>query len=147
MNVKTFIDRPITSVMISVVIVIIGIISLIWLPLEQYPDITPPTVKVSQRCRDARYCNCTCHHRSMAVSARLAFNAHPCHSHYSVSHRNVFFHVSHGLYAEHFYAFCPRACDRNSGGQLYHHRRSCADKAVDRWDDTATQDMNEALSV
>lgn len=47
MNVKTFIDRPITSVMISVTIVIIGIISLVWLPLEQYPDIAPPTVKVS----------------------------------------------------------------------------------------------------
>ena len=47
MNIKTFINRPITSVMISVVTVIIGIISLIWLPLEQYPDIAPPTVKVS----------------------------------------------------------------------------------------------------
>lgn len=47
MNVKTFIDRPITSVMISVTIVIIGIIALVWLPLEQYPDIAPPTVKVS----------------------------------------------------------------------------------------------------
>lgn len=47
MNIKTFIDRPITSVMISITIVIIGIISLIWLPLEQYPDIAPPTVKVS----------------------------------------------------------------------------------------------------
>lgn len=47
MNVKTFIDRPITSVMISVTIVIIGIISLVWLPLEQYPDIAPPTVKVT----------------------------------------------------------------------------------------------------
>lgn len=47
MNVKTFIDRPITSVMISVTIVIIGVISLVWLPLEQYPDIAPPTVKVT----------------------------------------------------------------------------------------------------
>ena len=47
MNVKTFIDRPITSVMISVTIVIIGAISLVWLPLEQYPDIAPPTVKVT----------------------------------------------------------------------------------------------------
>ena len=47
MNVKTFIDRPITSVMISVTIVVIGIISLVWLPLEQYPDIAPPTVKVT----------------------------------------------------------------------------------------------------
>ena len=47
MSIKTFIDRPITSVMIAVTIVILGIISLIALPLSQYPDIAPPTVKVS----------------------------------------------------------------------------------------------------
>lgn len=47
MNVKTFIDRPITSVMIAVCIVLLGVISLVSLPLEQYPDIAPPTVKVS----------------------------------------------------------------------------------------------------
>lgn len=47
MNVKTFIDRPITSVMIAVCIVLLGVISLVYLPLEQYPDIAPPTVKVS----------------------------------------------------------------------------------------------------
>lgn len=47
MSIKTFIDRPITSVMISVTIVILGIIALIVLPVSQYPDIAPPTVKVS----------------------------------------------------------------------------------------------------
>ena len=47
MNIKTFIDRPILSVMLSIVIVIIGIIGLKSLPLEQYPDIAPPTVKVN----------------------------------------------------------------------------------------------------
>ncbi len=47
MSIKTFINRPILSVMLSVVIVIIGIIGLLSLPLEQYPDIAPPTVKVS----------------------------------------------------------------------------------------------------
>ena len=47
MKLKTFIDRPITSVMISVTIVILGIIGLIALPISQYPDIAPPTVKVS----------------------------------------------------------------------------------------------------
>ncbi len=47
MNIKTFIDRPILSVMLSVVTVIIGIIGLLCLPLEQYPDIAPPTVKVN----------------------------------------------------------------------------------------------------
>ncbi len=46
MNIKHFINRPIMSVMLSVVIVIIGIIALFNLPLEQYPDIAPPTVKV-----------------------------------------------------------------------------------------------------
>lgn len=47
MNIKTFIDRPITSVMIAISMVIIGIIGLIALPLEQFPDIAPPRVKVS----------------------------------------------------------------------------------------------------
>jgi len=47
MNIKNFINRPIMAVMLSVVIVIIGIIGLLNLPLEQYPDIAPPTVKVS----------------------------------------------------------------------------------------------------
>lgn len=46
MNVKTFIDRPILSGVISVVILIIGLIALGQLPLEQYPDIAPPTVTV-----------------------------------------------------------------------------------------------------
>ena len=47
MSIKTFIDRPITSVMMAVLIVILGVIALIALPLSQYPDIAPPTVKVS----------------------------------------------------------------------------------------------------
>ena len=46
MDVKTFIDRPILSGVISVAILIIGLISLAQLPLEQYPDIAPPTVTV-----------------------------------------------------------------------------------------------------
>ncbi|MDE7074925.1 MAG: efflux RND transporter permease subunit [Odoribacter sp.] len=47
MTVKTFIDRPILSGVISVVIVIIGLIGLSQLPMEQFPDIAPPTVRVS----------------------------------------------------------------------------------------------------
>ncbi len=47
MEIKTFVDRPILSVMLSVVIVIVGVIALLALPIEQYPDIAPPTVKVS----------------------------------------------------------------------------------------------------
>lgn len=47
MNVKTFIDRPILSGVISVTIIIVGIIGLSQLPIEQFPDIAPPTVRVS----------------------------------------------------------------------------------------------------
>ncbi len=47
MNVKTFIDRPILSGVISVAVVIVGLIGLSRLPLEQFPDIAPPTVRVS----------------------------------------------------------------------------------------------------
>ena len=47
MNVKTFIDRPILSGVISVIIVIIGLISLSQLPIEQFPDIAPPTIRVN----------------------------------------------------------------------------------------------------
>ncbi len=46
MNVKTFIDRPVLSVVISVFIVLLGIISLTTLPIEKYPDIAPPTIVV-----------------------------------------------------------------------------------------------------
>jgi len=46
MNIKPFIDRPILSCVISVAILIVGLISLKNLPVEQYPDIAPPTVRV-----------------------------------------------------------------------------------------------------
>lgn len=42
-----FIDRPVLSMVLSLLIVIIGIIGLILLPIEQYPQITPPVVKIS----------------------------------------------------------------------------------------------------
>ncbi len=42
-----FIKRPITAIVTSIVIVLVGIISLINLPIAQYPDISPPTVSVS----------------------------------------------------------------------------------------------------
>ncbi len=47
MNLKTFINRPVLSTVISVFIVILGCIGLYSLPVEQYPDIAPPTVMVS----------------------------------------------------------------------------------------------------
>ncbi len=43
---KTFIDRPVLSTVISIIIVVLGIIGLATLPVEQYPDIAPPTVQV-----------------------------------------------------------------------------------------------------
>ena len=43
----TFIKRPVTAIVISIVIVLVGLISLNNLPIAQYPDITPPTVSVS----------------------------------------------------------------------------------------------------
>ena len=47
MKVNFFIDRPVFSVVISLLIVIIGIIGLTMLPIDQYPQITPPVVKIS----------------------------------------------------------------------------------------------------
>jgi len=44
---KKFIQRPVLSTVISVIIVILGILGLIELPISQYPDIAPPTVNVS----------------------------------------------------------------------------------------------------
>ena len=46
MNLKFFIDRPILSIVISVTIVLLGFVGLATLPVEQYPDIAPPTVNV-----------------------------------------------------------------------------------------------------
>lgn len=47
MKVSFFIDRPVFSAVISILIVIVGIISLTMLPIDQYPQITPPVVKIS----------------------------------------------------------------------------------------------------
>lgn len=47
MNIKKFIDRPVLSIVISVFIVLLGVISLIGLPIEKYPNIAPPTVTIS----------------------------------------------------------------------------------------------------
>lgn len=44
---ETFIKRPVTAIVISIVIVLVGTISLINLPVAQYPDISPPTVSIS----------------------------------------------------------------------------------------------------
>ena len=47
MKLDRFIDRPVLSTVISILIVILGILGLVSLPITQYPDIAPPTVRVS----------------------------------------------------------------------------------------------------
>ena len=46
MKLDRFINRPVLSTVISVLIVILGVIGLATLPITQYPDIAPPTVQV-----------------------------------------------------------------------------------------------------
>src|SRR5579872_3394195 len=43
----TFIRRPVTAIVISVVIVVVGILSILSLAIGQYPEITPPTVNIT----------------------------------------------------------------------------------------------------
>lgn len=45
--VKKFINRPVLSTVISILIVILGVLGLTTLPVTQYPDIAPPTVRIS----------------------------------------------------------------------------------------------------
>ena len=47
MKLDRFINRPVLSTVISILIVILGVIGLATLPITQYPDIAPPTVSVS----------------------------------------------------------------------------------------------------
>src|SRR5881397_441529 len=44
---NTFIRRPVTAIVISIVILLVGGIAITNLPISQYPDITPPTVQVT----------------------------------------------------------------------------------------------------
>ncbi len=43
----TFIRRPVTAIVISIVIVLIGVLAILNLPISQYPEITPPTVQIT----------------------------------------------------------------------------------------------------
>lgn len=47
MTLRTFIDRPILSGVLSVLVVLLGVIGLVQLPVEQFPEIAPSTVRVS----------------------------------------------------------------------------------------------------
>ena len=46
MKLDRFINRPVLSTVISIVIVILGVLGLVSLPVSQYPDIAPPTIRV-----------------------------------------------------------------------------------------------------
>lgn len=43
---KRFIERPVLSTVVSIIIVTLGILGLVSLPISQYPDIAPPTIQV-----------------------------------------------------------------------------------------------------
>ena len=47
MKLDTFINRPVLSTVISIFIVLLGLIGLTSLPITQYPDLAPPTIRVS----------------------------------------------------------------------------------------------------
>ena len=42
-----FVRRPIVAMVLSIIIVIIGLLALRSVPISQYPDITPPTIKIN----------------------------------------------------------------------------------------------------
>ena len=71
MNIKTFIDRPIFAGVISVLLVLVGLISLSQLPVEQFPEIAPPTVSVSANYAGA---NAETVQRSVVVPLEEAIN-------------------------------------------------------------------------
>ena len=47
MKSKFFIDRPILSIAIAVMMALVGIVGYVHLPVEQFPDMAPPIVEVS----------------------------------------------------------------------------------------------------
>ena len=51
---KLFIKRPILSGVISVIIVCLGVLSILTLPITQFPDIVPPSVTVTARYTGAK---------------------------------------------------------------------------------------------
>src|SRR5690625_2957168 len=51
--IKRFIARPVLSTVVSMIILILGSLGLRTLPVTQYPDIAPPTVRVSANCPGA----------------------------------------------------------------------------------------------
>src|ERR1700704_1533638 len=44
---NVFLKRPVTAIVISIVIVLVGTLAILTMPVSQYPDITPPTVQIT----------------------------------------------------------------------------------------------------
>src|ERR1700754_2533574 len=44
---NVFLRRPVTAIVISVVILLVGTLAILTMPVSQYPDITPPTVQIT----------------------------------------------------------------------------------------------------
>ena len=42
-----FLRRPVTAIVISLVILLVGTLAILNMPISQYPDITPPTVQIT----------------------------------------------------------------------------------------------------
>ena len=59
MKLDRFINRPVLSTVISILIVILGVIGLATLPITQYPDIAPPTVSVRATYTGVEFCHCS----------------------------------------------------------------------------------------
>ena len=70
-----FIDRPIFSIVISIVIVIVGVLGLFLLPIDQYPQIVPPVVKVSASYPGASAQTVT---QAVATPIEQELNGTPC---------------------------------------------------------------------
>ena len=65
MNVNFFIERPIFSAVMSIIIVVVGLVAMITLPIAQFPDIAPPTVQI-----DADYPGASAEVAAEAVARR-----------------------------------------------------------------------------
>ena len=64
MKLDRFINRPVLSTVISILIVILGFLGLISLPVTQYPDIAPPTVSVRATYTDRKSTRLNSSHRT-----------------------------------------------------------------------------------
>jgi hypothetical protein len=87
---KLFIKRPILSGVISVIIVCLGVLSILTLPITQFPDIVPPSVTVT-----ARYTGASADVMSPVRACHQRSTRHDLHDHCLYQRR----------YVPHYYLF------------------------------------------